>query len=443
MSEQNAIFFLYEMSFNKEFFNYFRGLNLDYRLVFSEFDRKLYEVILNFNITQAELPCGNLLGIFDSSLTKYERKNQLLSVYRQRLIEYMNIGKHLPLESLVSLFGAFLLKTKLDTLLNELLSDAQADRYQQALDKIFAFNNMTTTDSSVSVVDFNNVESLLGYSRTDEADSLNSLGGNVGELFGAFVRGEIFCIVAPSKAGKSFCKQQIALEGLMSGHSVLYINLEMKEDLLVQRMLAYITNTVISDRNRSLLTYNEEEDKVIGVADNRKLLTEVTSVQLKQAFSYYSKNLRLVTVKRGGLLLENLYNLIKLQISNGFRPDYIVLDYADLVIADRKKDPLEGQDEVFRRLADIALETNTALITSTQTNRGGFESDYDISALGGSYRKLTHAGKVVSLFRQKEQQNITSTRVWLSRHSKLDKRICRILNDFNGGRWAVDSYFKR
>lgn len=187
---------------------------------------------------------------------------------------------------------------------------------------------------------------------------------------GGFSRKSLNCVIASSGAGKTLTMISTACNALREGYNVLYLTLEMSEVRIGERMDANLLDVTIPSLSRiSLKQYTEKVEELNRQQHGRLIIKEFP------------------TSTASVLHFKNLLNELKLK--QGFIPDLIVVDYINLMTSSRYK---PGQTNSYgmvkaisEELRGLAVETNTAILTATQTNRSGFgNTDIEMTEVSDS-----------------------------------------------------------
>lgn len=136
------------------------------------------------------------------------------------------------------------------------------------------------------------------------------------KLFGGFVRGGLNIVLANSGIGKSLVLQNLALNWVLAGYNGIYFSLELGEDHIALKMDAMLTGRGTRDIIRQL--------------SDSALLVKVRG-----------KNAGRLHIKRypeGGTCCNDLRAYLKeYEIVNGKKPDFLIIDYLDLVHPNDKR----------------------------------------------------------------------------------------------------------
>lgn len=206
-------------------------------------------------------------------------------------------------------------------------------------------------------------------------DSLDSM------LFGGFDIGGLNIFAANSGGGKSVLLQNLAVNWALAGHDVIYISLELSEEMIALRLDAMFTGY-----STSYVTHN--------IAD--------TSLKLQML----GRNAGTLTIKRlpGGVNTNAMRAYLKeYQIKTGRKPFAVLVDYLDLMAPNSGKiDPGDlfvkdkyVSEELRNMMTDMALVGATA----SQFNRSGVSTEeFDHSHIAGGISKINTSDNTMAIF---------------------------------------------
>ena len=201
------------------------------------------------------------------------------------------------------------------------------------------------------------------------------------KLFGGFNKGELNIFAGTSGAGKSLFLQNLALNWVLAGLNVVYITLELSEELTAMRIDSMATGL----NSRSLF-------KSLDDVDLKVRMMKKTSGDLQIA--YLSSGVNTGQVK--GFLKE-------LEIQSGKQIQAVLIDYLDLMMPNDKRvspsDLFVKDKYVAEELRNLAVELDTLLITASQLNRTAVEEiEFDHSHIAGGLSKVQTADNVIGIF---------------------------------------------
>lgn len=166
-------------------------------------------------------------------------------------------------------------------------------------------------------------------------------------------RKELSIVMAPAKAGKSMALITFGMKAAMAGYNVLFVSLEVATKIVADRL----------DANMSGVPMNDLAMQMKRARDTAGLVAAKAGV------------LKVHDFPSGTLTPTQLRRLVHRYAAIGTKFDLIIVDYADLMRADRESDePRENSRQVYLGLRGIAHEFDAAVLSATQTNREGFKA---------------------------------------------------------------------
>jgi KaiC/GvpD/RAD55 family RecA-like ATPase len=201
------------------------------------------------------------------------------------------------------------------------------------------------------------------------------------KLYGGFKRGELDIFCAGSGGGKSLFLANLAVNFALQGLNCIYFTFELSEELVGMRIDSMVTGTASKDIFRNL---DDVEIKV------RMLGKKSGGIRIKYLPSQKNCN--------------DLRSFLKeYQVKTGQKPDIILVDYLDLMmplsIKVSPSDLFVKDKYVSEELRNLAMETQTVVVTASQLNRAAVEEiEFDHSHISGGLSKIQTADNVIGIF---------------------------------------------
>jgi len=201
------------------------------------------------------------------------------------------------------------------------------------------------------------------------------------KLFGGFNRGELNIFAGGSGAGKSLFLANLGVNWALAGMNVLYLTLELSEELVSMRVDAMVTDIPTRDIFKSIEDV-EMKVKMIG--------KKAGAMQVKYMPSGKTPNDVRAYIK-------------EYEIKTGRKVDVLLIDYLDLLMPNGAKVSAENlfiKDKfVSEELRNLAMEINTVFVTASQLNRASVEEiEFDHSHISGGLSKIQTADNVIGIF---------------------------------------------
>jgi replicative DNA helicase len=201
------------------------------------------------------------------------------------------------------------------------------------------------------------------------------------KLYGGLNRGEITVFAGGSGAGKSLFLQNFGVNWSLAGLNVVYISLELSEQLISMRL-----------------------DSMVSGYAAREIMRNVDDVDLKVRMKGKGAGKFRVKQMPSGVNANDIRAFLReYEIQSGVKVDALLVDYLDLMMPIAAKISAENlfvKDKyVSEELRNLAVERNMLLVTASQLNRAAVEEiEFDHSHIAGGISKINTADNVVGIF---------------------------------------------
>ena len=197
---------------------------------------------------------------------------------------------------------------------------------------------------------------------------------------GGFGKGELIMFAAPPGIGKSWALVNVGMAAAKKGKTVVHYTLELNEGYVGQRYDSVLTGIAVPNLKFNLDDVRNQVENLSGDIIVKHWPTKSAGLNTMRA------------------------SLDKLKLQ-GKTPDLIIVDYADLLKGNSRKERHEELEEIVEGLRGIAGEYEVPLFTASQINRSGANDDVITgTSIAGSFSKLMTADFVVSLSRKIEDK---------------------------------------
>jgi len=330
------------------------------------FDRRLQDAAKFLNDYVVD---HNAMPTFDmiNAATKSDLKDpgQLKDQhYDWLLLEFETFSRHKALEKAI-LDSADLLEKGEYGPVEDLVKKA----VQIGLQKDLGTDYWKDPKSRLEAIKDNNGQVSTGWASLDK------------KLFGGFNRGELNIFAGGSGAGKSLFLANLGVNWALNGMNVLYLTLELSENLVSMRVDAMVTDI-----------------------PTRDIFKNIEDVQMKVKMIGKKSGAFQVKYMPSGKTPNDIRSYVKeYEIKTGKKIDVLLIDYLDLLMPNGAKVSAENlfiKDKyVSEELRNLAMELNTVFVTASQLNRGAVEEiEFDHSHISGGLSKIQTADNVIGIF---------------------------------------------
>lgn len=334
---------------------------------------------------------------------------------------------------------------------------------------------------------------------TVDNQTLFSLHGDAGKLLGAFKRKWVVSFVGPAKRGKTFQLLNVVHRALQSNLKVYYASLEMDEEEDLSRFYQMLTKSVREgdttvtipvfdcyknqdgscDKrercNRVTLLYEDDNGKMVkpefrpdmpykpctvcrDTCDDYQEATWFEQIEARrfsvgrtekhnaQFRMHHGNNFYMNTYPKFEATLSDIFTDIDyLGVTEGWYPDVLVIDYADILRPESRRysDPRDDVNDTWKAMSREAGKRKICLFTATQGNRGSFrQSTLDEDAMSEDIRKLANVNMMISINQTPAEKKMGVIRLGIMAHRHRDfnpYRQVKLLYNLSMGAVQLDS----
>lgn len=201
------------------------------------------------------------------------------------------------------------------------------------------------------------------------------------KLYGGFNPGELNIFAAASGGGKSLFLQNLALNWSLMGKNVLYVSLELSEELSSLRL-----------------------DGMMTGRSTKEIFSNVEDTALKVGMQGKNAGLLQIVQVPNGITVNDLTTYLReFEVQNNVHVDAMLVDYLDLMTPAGRKvnasDLFIKDKYVSEELRNFAVENDLLFATASQLNRAAVEEvEFDHSHISGGLSKIQTADNVIGIF---------------------------------------------
>ena len=348
----------------------------------------IFDIIKDFTEKRNKLPTATEIK---SYLVSDEQKESFKGLVKS----FNEIDKTLDKEELYDNTERFLKeKAVYHTMLNvaEDVSSGEVDT-SVVLDKFEKSCNINLvtdlglelySDVDKLIDDLNSVERYVP-SKWEWLD--NNLGGGFLEAGKA-----LYVFAGETNIGKSIFLGNIASNMAEDGKNVLLVTLEMSELLYARRLCSNVTKIPMKE-----------------LADN--------TPSIKQAMKDQGGKIFIKEFPPATITANQLKAFIKKFEEQGIKIDAIVLDYLNLMHSTLGNNSYERIKHVTEQVRAMSYLFNCPIISATQLNRAGFDTDNpDLATISESIGLAATADAIISIFQNEEDRGIGIIRLGMMKN---------------------------
>jgi replicative DNA helicase len=244
---------------------------------------------------------------------------------------------------------------------------------------------------------------------------------------------------------------ETAIQAMMRKYKVLFISLEMNAKSIIKRATQNLFSETSKEEDfmypRFIKSGDSFEIDCTKIVHKKGLKVETFDKRIKSlAPNIGGGDLRIICYPAYSADYKKIFADIELlEITNNWLPDFIIIDYADLIAPESGKGERRDQiDTVWKRLRALAQIKNCSVVTATHSNKQTFERNIKQNDLSDDNRKINHVGKMVSLNQTFSEKKIGAMRMQMiaERNGFFDDSEVVVLQSLHIGKPFLDAMDK-
>ena len=299
--------------------------------------------------------------------------------------DYRSVSKGINEDFVVDKASRYLSKVRLEQTLEEVGSCLESNDVDEALKTYSAYEAIDFASNSWTGFDLEKIKQALR--KRDQEERLVQFPGALDTFLSPhFKRSGFIAFAGPDKRGKSWWLQEVAWRALKQRRRVLYYVLgDMDQDEVFQRLCVRMTRKPLAEatirvpktltvkaRDKIAISYKTEKFRAMTLADIAKARKQFLSATA-------SAEVPIKIRCEGGSVVtaSDIEQDIKQHTKEDFVPDVVVVDYADLLLAEPSSKHLDFRHQnnaTWMILRRIALQNHCLVVIATQTAATAYKS---------------------------------------------------------------------
>jgi hypothetical protein len=238
-----------------------------------------------------------------------------------------------------------------------------------------------------------------------------------------FSRDNLVAFLAPEKAGKTFLLLDLAWRAVKQRRKVAFFEIgDMSQSQIMMRLMQRITRRPKRFGTYQIPTKLEVDRKKNVETDPVDEFFPALDVDIALAackeLTIDKRLLKLSTHANGTVSVLTVESVLDMWMRDGWEPDVVVIDYADLLIPiDGRQEKRHQVDETWRRLRGLSQSRHCLVLTATQADAASYKAKVlDKSNFSESKTKLAHATGIIGINATPQERDQSVRRLnWIVR----------------------------
>lgn len=373
-------------------------------------------------------PAGkNIESVFRSWSSGADRDKEsvaLVDKFLSGLSDSYELDGQINSDHVVDLAGRHFHRVALSKLAEEIQGDLEFGDPDKALKRVAEFGRIEL--GAGSLTDVLRDEAAIGSVFEEAADPpLIEWPGAVGEFFGRAMERDAFVVfLGPEKRGKTFWLIETAWRAMLQKKRVLFLEVgDMSERQIMRRFMVRAARRPfrackvlkpigISRDDGGKIQVEHEEihyDKDLSVQSALRECERITRGKSEQY-------LRLGVHSVGSLSVDGIRSMLKDLEQDGWVPDIVVMDYADLLDMGDFREKRHAIDKAWGGLRGLSQQFHCCLVTATQADSASYaKSVLTMENFSDAKQKNAHATGIIGLNQTKDEKDVAAIRLnWVA-----------------------------
>jgi hypothetical protein len=360
----------------------------------------------------------------------------LIGTFLESLSEEYEASSEINADYIVDLAGRHFNTVRMEELAEGIQADIASGQATKAIDRLTTWNKVELgVGSGIDVM--NDIEALRQAFET-KSEPLIRFPGALGQFFGNSLERDGFIgIMSPDKRGKTYWLSEICYRALLARRRVAFFQCgDQSQDQIMQRLMCrvakqpigsetgwpYVVNYPIGvKRSKGSWTAEVETKELVFTAPlswrrAHKLRQELMSKRVKSTDTYW----KLSCHPNSSISMSGIKSILAGWEREGWIPDVVVIDYADILASDHSKLDIRHQiNESWKQMRALSQSNHCLVVTASQTDADAYrKSIITRSNFSDDKRKLAHVTGMVGLNQSPEEKELGIIRLnWVVRRN--------------------------
>lgn len=378
-----------------------------------------------------------------------EEEVELISEFLQNLSDNWQASQAHSISYEVTNTIKYMKLRQLEQLQEQIATAVQEGNPEQGESYLSGYKKIREVQSSGTTLLSDADEIREAFESVDEV--LFTLQGDLGKVVGPLLRGDFLALLGGPKSTKSFSMWYIAHRAMLMGLNVFIANFEMSKNQYNRRAWQSLLGLPRYKSKVSIPYFEEDENgEDFYVEYREEVKPGISTLEIEkeqETIKRYTKgaNIKIMTyMSKVSTLSDVLVDIENAEYYEGFVPDVIIFDYADIIAPETKGETRHQIDNIWTRIRGLAVEKNCLCVTASQVNAGAWGKDIKGKDADENKKKAGHVTKMLAINTTEEEFNKGILRVE-SLYQREGKRVIQqaiVLFCLDIGRWYLDSKFK-
>lgn len=388
-----------------------------------------------------DVPMNQIESLYESWADETNDKDniKLVGKFLHTLSEdYEALAEESNSDYVLDMAGAYFNRVKLERLREHIEGDIDRGKTTAALNRVLSFDQIEMgVGEGINILQD---DEAIKEAFKEKGKSIIQYPGALGKFFeGSLVREGFITFIAPDKVGKSFWLQDMGFRGMLQRKRVAYFDAgDNSQNQIMRRLMTRVSRRPLSAKTIEYPIDIEKDGKYAVMVEHedrywtKRLSWRVAKKACKQLMKNKIKSrdpyFKLSCHPNSTLTVSMIQEILNNWALNGWVPDVIVIDYADILLMNGVG--LEGRDLIdnaWKQLRALSQRMHCLVVTATQGDAGAYDAKIITKKnFSGDKRKNAHVTGTIGLNQNADEKDIGVMRLnWvILRDNPFNEKKC-------------------
>jgi len=332
--------------------------------------------------------------------------------------DYKGLAKEMNEDHLIDVAAAFFNQVRMERLCQSVEADLLKRDVESAHQRVIGFTPINLATTSIVGV-LTDKEVLADALAEDDSEVMIHYPGALGEFFGPHLcRDGFIAFLAPEKRGKSFWLIDVAWRAMQNKRrTLLYSVGDMSQRQMMRRLIVRAARRPLGServvRPMSIKLNRDGTAQVRRVAKHFKGpisygAARAAMKEVKAKTAHTDSLLKLKCTSNSTTRVLDIQSDIDELVRDGWVPDVVVIDYADILAAESGAAGVEFRhqtNETWKALRRLSQDNHCLVVTATQSDAASYDSEVlRRRNFSEDKRKLSHVTGMAGLNQTEEEK---------------------------------------
>lgn len=414
----------------------------------SNWANQIGRMVIAHQMKYGRAPKKEINAVFEQWATESKAEEKVIERVEQFLTGLSDDYEEEPSDYILDLAGRYFNNVQMTKAMEEAKAEIDGGRSEDAQTRLQRIKRINLGQGSYVEPAADPTVWLDAFNK-ERRRALVTYQGDLGSFIGDyFCRGTLFSFMAPDKTGKTTWLVDLAYRAARQRNRVALFDMgDGSIEEVITRLACRVTGKPEYDGKIWKPTEWKDDGELLRVESNADGVDPVDGYRMLKKYCKTPDAFRISCHENSSTTVADIDTILQDWEDDGWRPDVIVIDYADIMAPPKGfKDDLGQIDELWKQLRRLSQRRHCFVVTATQSaasaySKGekGLLTKRDFS---GRKTKIAHVNGMIGINVNSKEKDQGMARInWVVRRKGHynDQHYCRVAGNLDIGNPCIIS----